>query len=146
MRVLGLDVGEKRVGVALGDPTGFLATPLTTIERRGSPADADEILRIATEHNVGEIVVGMPFTLSGHVGTQAKKVAWFTRLLAERTALPVRTVDERFSSVQAKRLLRASGIVPSRNKARVDSAAAAVILQSFLDSRRSGTANTATTT
>ena len=145
MRILGLDVGEKRVGVALGDPTGLLATPLTTIERRGSPSDADEILRIATEHNVGEIVVGMPLTLSGQVGTQAKKVAWFTRLLAERTALPVRTVDERFSSVQAEKLLRAAGIVPSRNKARVDSAAAAVILQSFLDSRRSGTANTATT-
>jgi putative Holliday junction resolvase len=67
---------------------------------------------------------------------QAKRVAWFTRLLTERAAVPVTSVDERYSSVQAERLLRESGTAPSKNKARVDSAAAAVILQSYLDSKR----------
>ena len=136
MRFLSLDVGEKRIGVALSDPTGMLATPLTTIRRTGEAPDVDEVLRLADEHEVGEIIVGMPLSLSGHKGPQAHRVARFEAALAQRAAVPVTSVDERYSSVQAEGLLRASGVQPSRDKARVDAAAAAVILQSYLDARR----------
>ena len=136
MRILALDVGEKRIGVALSDPTGLLATPLTTIERKGQDSDIDAALRLATEHEVGEIVVGLPLSMSGRRGPQAGRVDAFVRALAERTDIPLKSVDERLSSVQAERMLRESGVEPSKNKARIDSAAAAIILQSYLDSMR----------
>ena len=136
MRVLALDVGEKRIGVALSDPTGLLATPLTTIERKGQDSDIDEALRLATEHEVSEIVVGLPLSMSGRRGPQAGRVDAFVRALAQRTDIPLKSVDERLSSVQAERMLRESGVEPSKNKARIDSAAAAIILQSYLDSMR----------
>ena len=136
MRVLALDVGEKRIGVALSDPTGLLATPLTTIERKGQDSDIDEALRLATEHEVSEIVVGLPLSMSGRRGPQAGRVDAFVRALAGRTDIPLKSVDERLSSVQAERMLRESGVEPSKNKARIDSAAAAIILQSYLDSMR----------
>ena len=136
MRVLALDVGDKRIGVALCDPEERLATPLTTVERTGESSDVDEVLRLAGEHDAGEIVVGLPISLSGHRGTQARRVEEFARRLTERASIPVKPVDERLSTVQAERLLRESGVEPSRDRARVDAAAAAVILQSYLDSRR----------
>lgn len=140
MRVLALDVGDKRIGVALSDPTNLLASPLTTVRRAGGPSDlpsdVEEVARLAAEHDVREIVIGLPLSLSGRPGAQAARVAQFARALAQRVAIPIVTVDERYSSVQAERLLRESGIEPSRNKARVDSAAAAVILQAYLDAKR----------
>jgi putative Holliday junction resolvase len=136
LRVLALDVGEKRIGVALGDPTGLLASPLTTISRTGESADVDEVLRLARQHEVSEIIVGLPLSMSGAVGPQAKLVSGFTDVLADRVDVPVKSVDERLSTVEAERLLRESGVKPSRDRARVDAAAAAVILQSYLDSKR----------
>ena len=135
-RVLALDVGDRRIGVALSDPTGLLAMPLTTIKRTDGPSDVGEVLRLVAEHEVGEIVVGTPVSLSGRAGPQAARVAEFTSSLSRRTDIPVRSVDERFSSVLAERLLREFGVEPSRNKARLDATAAAVILQSYLDARR----------
>ena len=137
MRILALDVGQKRIGVALSDPGGLLATPLTTIGSRGESSDVRAVLGLTDEHGVGEIIVGLPLSLSGHRGAQAQRVAQFTKALAKLAAVPVRSVDERYSSVEAERLLRDSGVPPSRNKAQVDAAAAAVILQSHLDFRRS---------
>ena len=136
MRVLALDVGDKRIGVALSDPTGLLAFPLTTLERGSDDSAIAEIVRLASEHEVSDIVVGIPRTLSGRIGPQARRTADFASSLAEQTDAPVKTVDERLSSVQAERLLKESGVKPSRDKARVDAAAAAVILQSYLDSKR----------
>ena len=136
MRILALDVGEKRIGVALSDPTGVLASPLTTIESKGQDSDIDEVLRLAEEHEAGEIVVGLPLSMSGRRGPQAGRVDAFVRAMAERTDIPLKSMDERLSSVQAERMLRESGVEPSKNKARVDSAAAAIVLQSYLDSRR----------
>ena len=136
MRVLSLDVGEKRIGLALSDPTGLLATPLTTIVSRGNLLDVKAVLDIATRHDVGEIIVGLPISLSGHQGKQAKLVVQFIKALAKTTNIPLRSLDERYSSVEAKKLLRDSGIQPSRNKSHIDAAAAAVILQSYLDSNR----------
>jgi len=136
LRILALDVGEKRIGVALSDPTGVLASPLTTIESKGQDSDIDEVLRLAEEHEAGEIVVGLPLSMSGRRGPQAGRVDAFVRAMAERTDIPLKSMDERLSSVQAERMLRESGVEPSKNKARIDSAAAAVVLQSYLDSRR----------
>ena len=137
MRVLALDVGETRIGVALSDPTGMLATPLATISRQGKDADLGEVTRLAVEHEVEEIVIGMPISLSGRMGPQAGRVSRFADDLADRTDLPIRSYDERYSSVEAERLIREAGSSPSRNKARIDAVAAAVILQAYLDSRRS---------
>ena len=136
MRVLSLDVGEKRIGVALSDPTGTLATPLKTISSTGKSSGVDEVLRLVAEHEVAEIIVGMPLSLSGHAGAQARLVEGFVRSLTDAATVPVTKVDERYSSVQAERLLRESGVQPSRDKARVDAAAAAVILQAYLDVNR----------
>ena len=136
MRVLALDVGEKRIGVALGDPTGLIASPLVTIDRVGDPDDVEAVLDLAAEHGVEEIVVGIPISLSGREGPQAKRVARFKRSLAARATVPVTPLDERYSTVQAEKLMREAGMQPSRERDRVDAAAAAVVLQSYLDSRR----------
>ena len=134
MRVLGLDVGDKRIGVALSDSTGFLASPLTTLQRRSPSVDIDEVLRIADEEEARKIVVGLPLSLSGDAGPQARRTAQFTEDLSNRAPVPVVSFDERYSTVEAERLLREAGVQPSKNKARVDAAAAAVILQGYLNS------------
>ncbi len=136
MKVIALDFGEKRIGVAVSDPTGLLATPLTTIERAADQQAIEAVLRLAEEYEADHIVVGMPLSMSGRTGPQARLTAEFVRSLKEQTSLPVSAVDERLSSVQAERMLKESGVEPSREKGRIDAAAAAVILQSYLDSRR----------
>ena len=136
MRVLALDFGERRIGVALSDPTGMLASPLTTLTRGRGGADVEMVLRLAAENDVAEIVVGMPVSLSGRRGPQAGRVARFVDALRRATGIPVLSADERYSTVQAERSLRESGVEPSRERGRVDAAAAAVILQSYLDSKR----------
>ena len=133
MTVLALDVGDRRIGLALSDPTGLLASPLGAVER--GPSDVDELLRVAVNNDVTEIVVGLPLTLAGESGQQAGKVRSFVHELRSKTDLPVTTVDERLSTVQAQRMLRESGTRRSRDRGRIDAAAAAVILQAYLDSR-----------
>ncbi len=133
---MALDVGERRIGVALSDPLGLLARPLTTITRTSEQDDIEAVLRLAREHGAEEVLVGMPISLSGRRGPQARRTAQFIHSLKARSELPVKSQDERFSSVEAERLLRESGIEPSRQKALLDAAAAAVVLQSYLDSRR----------
>ena len=134
---MALDVGDRRVGIALSDPTGTLATPFGAVERGAS--DVDEILRLAEREGAVEIVVGMPFTLAGARGAQAAKTTAFVRELRDVAKIPVSTVDERLSTAQAKRLLRETPAVRRRNRrpdrARVDASAAAVILQGYLDAR-----------
>jgi len=136
MRMLALDVGDRRIGVAMCDPDGILASPLTTIERQADDKSLDDILRIAEENDIAEIVVGIPYSMSGRVGPQTRITMDYVDLLAKRTDLPIRRVDERLSSVQAERMLRQSGIQPSRNKGKIDAVAAAILLQSYLDSRK----------
>ena len=136
MRVLALDFGERRIGVALSDPTRMLASPLTTLSRGRDGSDVAEVLRLAAENDVGEIVIGMPVSLSGRRGPQADRVTRFAEALRRATDIPVLSADERYSTVQAERSLRESGVEPSRERSRVDAAAAAVILQSYLDSKR----------
>ena len=139
MRILALDVGEKRIGVALSDPSEVLASPLTTIKRVADAADVEAVLRLASEHEVGEIVAGIPLTLSGHIGPQASRVSRFVEMVSGSASVPVSTLDERYSTVEAEKLIRSAGGQPSRDRARVDAAAAAVLLQSYLDSHRTPT-------
>ena len=136
MRVLALDVGDRRIGLAVSDPTGLLASPIGAVDR--GPTDVDDILRTAIDNDAAEIVVGLPLTLSGESREQAGKVRRFIRDLRAKTDLPVNAIDERLSTVQAQRLLRDSGggRRRSRDRGRIDAAAAAVILQAYLDSRR----------
>ena len=136
MRLLGLDVGERRIGVAVSDPSGTIATPLTAIGRTGTVSDIDAIQQIARDSEACQIVVGIPTSLSGVRGPQAKRVELFVDALARHSDLPVRIQDERYSTVEAQKLLKQSGVQPSRDRARLDAAAAAVILQAYLDSTR----------
>jgi putative Holliday junction resolvase len=130
---VGVDVGEKRIGLSRSDPLGILATPVKTLTRKSTSSDIDALLRFAAESGALEIVVGMPISLSGAIGSQALITREFVKALADQSHVPVREQDERMSSVEAEGMLRAAGKKPSRNKASIDSAAAAVILQRYLD-------------
>lgn len=131
MAILGLDVGEKRIGVALAD--GLLAIPLTVIDRAGEEADLERVLTLAEEHEVKRIVVGLPRSLDGSIGRQAERVLSFSSALSESTDVPVDTWDERLSTVSAERLLLDAGVKREKRRARRDAMAAAIILQSYLD-------------
>ena len=137
MRILALDVGDRRIGVALSDPLGMLASPLTTIDRATPDTESaiDAVLALADQHEVAEILVGIPYLMSGRIGAQARITLDFAQALATRATIPVTQADERLSSVQADRMLTQSGASNTRDKGRTDSAAAAVILQAYLDAR-----------
>ena len=136
LRVLGLDVGERRIGVAVGDPTGIVVTPMPAIQRSSLEDDLRAVVRLAGDHEAGIVVVGVPISLSGRIGPQARLVQRFIRALARESPVPVYSQDERFSTVEAERLLREGGHQPSRDKGLRDSASAAVILRAYLDSGR----------
>ena len=138
MRTLALDVGDKRIGVAVSDMLGVLASPLTAIERASDSRAIDAILEIADEQEAGEIVAGLPISLSGGYSEQTKSVAAFVRKLEARSPVPVKTADERYSTVEAERLLSQSIPKRVRSRGEIDAAAAAIILQSYLDARASG--------
>ncbi len=138
-RRLGIDVGAVRVGVALSDPDGVLATPLATVARdvaRGS--DLDTIAGLVAEHDVVGVVVGLPRTLAGREGPAADAAREFATALAARldAAVPVVFSDERLTTVVATRQMRESGRKGRRQRAVVDQAAAVAILQGWLDARR----------
>ena len=136
MRILALDVGERRIGVALSDPSGILASPLTVLQRTGLSKDIGEILRLASEGEVEGILVGIPLSLDGVARGQAIRVQQFCEALSLESDIPIMTQDERFSTVEAERRLRESGASAQKRKAMVDASAAAVLLQSYLDGGR----------
>lgn len=133
MRRLALDMGNKRIGVAVSDLTGLYAFPLTTIMRKSISKDIDRINELLREQDAKELIIGLPLSLSGHQGEQANLVKSFGNLLNDKIDTPIYYVDERYSSVQAENKLINAGVSPSRNRKRVDAAAAAIILQSYLD-------------
>jgi putative Holliday junction resolvase len=137
MRVLGLDIGEKRIGVALSDPQGLLAGALTIIERRDSAADIQAILNLVEKHGVERIVVGLPRSLNGSIGQQAEKVQAFSKMLGQKVDVPVESWDERLSTVAAERLLIEVGAKRAQRKKHRDAIAASFILQGYLDHLRS---------
>ncbi|WP_371786803.1 Holliday junction resolvase RuvX [Streptosporangium subroseum] len=132
---LGVDVGSVRIGVARSDPSGVLATPVETV-RRGK-GDLDRLAEIAAEHEVVEIVVGLPTSLSGREGRAAEAARDFaTRISLRLAPLPVRLFDERLTTVTAQHGLRASGVKAKNQRGVVDQAAAIVLLQAALDAER----------
>lgn len=136
-RRLGVDVGTVRVGVAMSDATGFLASPLVTLRRSGKGADLDRLAALVVEHEVVEVVVGDPRHLSGASGASAADAGAYAGSLATRIGdVPVRLVDERLSTVTAASHLRARGIDARRQRSVIDQEAAVVILQSHLDRSR----------
>ncbi len=136
MVILALDVGEARIGVAVSDPTGMLATPRGVIRRRSTAAAIEAITRAVADAGAEEVVVGLPISLDGALHAQARRVQAFAERLRAHLRVPVMYWDERLSTVTAAEALRAAGVRPERIRARIDAAAAAVILQEYLDHRR----------
>lgn len=133
MRSLGIDFGEKRIGLAISDPGGRLAVPLTTLERRNDRSALRQIAEIARREGVGRLILGEPVDLYGNRGPVADRVRRFGERLAELTGLPVEWVDEALTSVEAARRLRQAGVDTRREPGRIDAVAAQILLQDALD-------------
>ncbi|NJM05118.1 Holliday junction resolvase RuvX [Candidatus Gracilibacteria bacterium] len=135
-RVLALDLGERRIGVALSDVYGSLANPLTTIAATPRPQAIRAIGKIIADYQVVELVVGLPLTLRGEIGPQAQTVKSFAGEIASALNVPVHFFDERLSSAAADQMMRELGIKPDKRKQHIDQIAASIILQDYLDSTR----------
>ena len=139
MRILGIDYGERRVGLAVSDPTGMLAGPLETLHRRrGKRPPVHRVAEIARQHEAAAVVVGLPLGLDGEENEWCREVRSFGEALASRIGVPVHFEDERLTSVVAQKAIQQSGLgrVKRREKERVDRAAAVLILQRWLDGTR----------
>jgi putative Holliday junction resolvase len=137
MRVLALDIGSVRIGVATSDETGLLASPHSVIARRSNESALEAILRTLTETGAGLVVVGLPVSLDGQLHAQASRVQSFAEKLRKRLGVPMVYADETLSSVRAEEILRERGVRPDRRRRQIDAVAAAVILQDYLDQERS---------
>ena len=132
-RVLGIDHGDVRIGIALSDPTEFLASPLCVLD--STNAGLDQITALIAEHKVEKIVVGLPRNMDGSYGSATEKVRKFIEKLKSRTAVPVFEWDERLSTVSAHNALREAGLDGKWRKGMVDKVAAQIILQNYLDAQ-----------
>lgn len=133
---LGLDIGLKRVGIAGCDGTGLIATGITTLKRSSFDRDVAFLRAIVQDRGVQILVAGLPYSLDGSLGAQARQVQKYASRLAAALSLPLEYADERLTSIEAEELLKAEGIAPSQNKGAIDKKAAAIILQQWLDDRR----------
>ena len=133
-RVLALDVGKKRIGLALSDGLGITAQGLPTLQRSRIRDDLNRLAEICREHEVALLLVGQPLHMSGDESRQGQYTQEFAQRLSEHTRLPVKFLDERLTTVQAERVLRESGISIEKRARAVDKLAAVLLLQSYLDS------------
>lgn len=136
MRRIGLDIGERRIGVAVSDPSGRVATPLVVLDARALARDAKPLRRLIEDYEPAEFVVGLPLTMAGEEGPQAAAVKMTVRRLIEPLGIPVIYHDERLTSAEAKRAMAAAGADSRARRGSVDMVAAAVLLQSHLDAHR----------
>lgn len=134
IRILGLDIGSVRVGVALSDPLGLTAQPLEVIDRRKVNA-VQRIADLVREHEVSTIVIGQPLRLDGSAGPAVEAVTAFARELSAAVSVPIEPWDERMTTAQAERELIGAGVRREKRRQQIDRIAAAIILQSFLDAR-----------
>jgi putative holliday junction resolvase len=132
---LGLDVGSKRIGVAGCDGLGLMATGITTIWRSSFQEDTAQLREIIRDRSVEILIIGLPYTMDGNIGSQAKQVQKFARRVSTALELPIEYVDERLTSYAAEQMMIEANISVSQNKATIDRIAAAVILQQWLDAR-----------
>ena len=133
MRALGIDFGERRIGLAISDPEGLMALPLTTIERVSDHEAAKQIAAIAADEEVTLLVIGEPRAMDGTRGAAAERVAGFRSKLERLTGLACRVIDESLTSVAAEERLREAGVNPRENPGRIDAIAAQILLQEALD-------------
>jgi putative Holliday junction resolvase len=142
VRALGLDVGERRVGIAISDPTGTVVRPLETLVRGSREEDFAAIAALIAEHNVELVVVGQPLSLDGSEGPQARRISRYAQRLEDRITVPIVFWDERYTTVAAEEIMLQNRSKRKRRRSRaesgVDAVAAAVILQSYLDSQDRG--------
>lgn len=138
MSLLALDVGSKRIGVAVADPTGTFALPLTVLERTNLKADLQRISELAREYSVDEMVIGYPMTLAGQTGPAAEKMDRFIEQLSRVFTGAIHRVDERLTTAQATKTLISADVSRAKRKTVVDKMAAALILESYLARRRGG--------
>lgn len=134
---LGLDVGKKRIGVAGCDGTGLIATGLTTIHRTSFNADMEQLQQLVQEREAQILVVGLPYNMDGSLGFQAKQVQKFAQRISQALQLPVEYMDERLTSIEATAQLKAQKRFSTWDKGAIDRQAATIILQQWLDCRRS---------
>lgn len=136
MRLLGLDVGTKRIGVALSDELGLTAQPLSVIARHGGLRDLDAIAGLIKEHQVSSLVVGLPINMDGSEGESAGRIRRFAASLHEHLGLPVFLWDERLTTWEAEGILKEASVRAKKRRGIVDKLAAALILKGFLEARR----------
>ncbi|MBI3943987.1 MAG: Holliday junction resolvase RuvX [Chloroflexi bacterium] len=136
MRVMALDVGERRIGVAISDETGMLARPVAVLTRTTKVRDLSRIASLAQDLGVQHIVIGLPLLMSGETGEQARRTHRFGANLEQYTEIPITFWDERQSSRTAQDIMRQQGLGPARRRQREDAVAAAVFLQEYLDNMK----------
>jgi putative Holliday junction resolvase len=134
MRILGLDIGDRTIGIAVSDPLGFTAQGITTIRRKNITIDMDELLKICKEYSVETIVAGLPKNMNGTVGPQSEKVLAFCEILKEKIDIPIKMWDERLTTVAAHKAMLEADLSRAKRKKLVDKVAATYILQGYLDS------------
>jgi putative Holliday junction resolvase len=132
MRIMGLDIGSRTIGVAISDELGMTAQGLKTIKRRSMEEDLKEISMIIAQFNIDKIVVGLPINMNGTIGKQAEMVFQWIKTLKEKISLPVETWDERLSTVEASRVLLEADLSRKKRKIVIDKLAAVIILQGYL--------------
>jgi putative Holliday junction resolvase len=144
MRILAIDAGERRLGVAVSDPSEAIAQPLEVVLRRGWAKDIAHVRALVQQYEIGEVVVGRPLTLRGEAGPEAARAAGVAARLRDALEVPVIEVDERFTTAAADRAMREGGQPASKRRRRRDAVAAALILQPYLDRRHRRRAGVAT--
>jgi putative Holliday junction resolvase len=137
MRILAMDYGSQRVGLALSDPTGTLARPLPFVSAKGDAKLAREIVELAKKHDVHLFILGLPRNMDGTSGEAATKVQAFAEIFRKATTVSLKLIDERLSTVQASRQLQEAGKNTRKQRGQIDSEAACVLLQGYLDSQQS---------
>ena len=133
MRILALDLGERRVGVAISDPDGIMAHPLVQLEPRGRRDLVASVVRLVEEHGAGRVVAGIPLLPDGTRGEQARRAEAVVDALRAALPVPVAVCDERYSTSDAEEAMRHANLPPKRRQERRDKVAAALILQAYLD-------------
>jgi putative Holliday junction resolvase len=136
MTVLALDIGDRRIGIAISDPTELLARPLSVLVRRSNLLDTESINRLVVDNAIRTIVVGLPTTSDGQNGSQVQKTKSFARHLRRATVVPIAFQDERYSTVDAMNVLVAQNVARARRRVLLDAGAAAIILDEWLTAQR----------
>lgn len=133
MRILGLDIGDKTIGVAISDPLGFTAQGITTVERKSKVKDVEELRKICEEYKVETILAGLPKNMNGTVGPQGEKVLKFCEFIKENINIEIKMWDERLTTVSAHKAMLEADLSRAKRKKIVDKVAATYILQGYLD-------------